>query len=202
MIKLAGFLYSLGKPRIIFYIYFEMLRLCFFICIMTLVPLLSWAQPMASGKKTLGVFTSVGVATGMSEIATDFQFGLSKSLGPWDIFSDLHVSSYSESRVSSLTLVLGRDLLRLNAKHLKRHPYYLYPYAGIGISHLSNPLISDSFLLRGDDMIHVSAGLQARMMFTRNFGLMSDFRFNQNLLVDYQLKSALYFNLGFILKVR
>ncbi|MFM1947744.1 MAG: hypothetical protein RL207_2027 [Bacteroidota bacterium] len=167
-----------------------------------MVPLLSWAQPMATGKKTLGVFTNVGVAAGMSEIATDFQFGLSKSLGSWDVFADLHVSSYSESRVSSLTLVLGRDLLRLNDRHLKRHPYYLYPYAGIGMSHFSNPMITDSFLLRGDDMIHVSAGVQARMMFTRNFGLMSDVRFNQNMLVDYQLISTLNFNLGFILKIR
>ena len=171
-------------------------------CFMFLVPLLSWTQPMATGKKTLGVYTNVGITTGMKEVASDLQFGLAKSIEKWDVFADLHVNKYSESSSFSMSAVLGRDLLRLDPKHLKRHPYYLFPYAGIGVTHLTNPIFFDSYLLKGDDMIHVSLGVQARIMFTRNFGLMSDIRFNQNMLIDYQLKRAFHLNLGFILKVR
>jgi hypothetical protein len=100
-----------------------------------------------------------------------------------------------------MTAVLGRDLLRLDPKHLKRHPYYLYPYAGIGVTHLSNPIFFDSFLLKGDDMIHVSLGVQSRVMFTRNFGLMSDIRFNQNFLIDYSLKRSLNLSIGLLFKI-
>ncbi|MEY3845102.1 MAG: hypothetical protein RL293_1524 [Bacteroidota bacterium] len=171
-------------------------------CFMFLVPRFSWAQPMATGKKTWGVYSSVGIVTGMKEVASDLHFGLAKSLEKWDIFADLHVHSFSESSVFSMTAVLGRDLLRLDPKHLKRHPYYLYPYAGIGVTHLSNPIFFDSFLLKGDDMIHLTVGVQSRIMFTRNFGIMSDIRFNQNMLIDYQLKRAFHLNLGLILKVR
>lgn len=171
-------------------------------CFMFLVPRFSRAQPIATGKKTWGVYSSVGIVTGMKEVASDLHFGLAKSLEKWDIFADLHVHSFSESSVFSMTAVLGRDLLRLDPKHLKRHPYYLYPYAGIGVTHLSNPIFFDSFLLKGDDMIHLTVGVQSRIMFTRNFGLMSDIRFNQNMLIDYQLKRAFHLNLGLILKVR
>ncbi len=179
-----------------------MLRKSYLLLLLILFPLSSWAQPVASGRKSISIYSSIGIATGIKEVASDLQFGLAKSIEKWDVFADLHVNKYSESSSFSMSAVLGRDLLRLDPKHLKRHPYYLFPYAGIGVTHLSNPIFFDSFLLKGDDMIHVSLGVQSRVMFTRNFGLMSDIRFNQNMLIDYQLKRAFHLNLGFILKVR
>lgn len=178
-----------------------MLSKNYLLLLLMLFPLFSWAQPVASGRKSWGIYSSVGMATGMKEVASDLQFGIAKSLEKWDVFADLHLHTYAESSVFSMTAVLGRDLLRLDPKHLKRHPYYLYPYAGIGVTHLSNSIFFDPFLLKGDDMIHVSLGVQTRLMFTRNFGLMSDIRFNQNMLIDYQLKRDFHINLGFIWKI-
>jgi hypothetical protein len=179
-----------------------MLRACY-LCILTL--LLShytWAQPSASGKKTWGLYSSIGVVSGMKEHTMDLQFGLTKSMNKWDVFGDLHLNSYAESNVFNLTASLGRDLLRLNTKKIKRHPYHLFTYGGIGITHLSNPILFDNYLLKGDDMIHLTLGVQTRMMLTRDFGIMSDIRFNQNLLIDYELKRSFNINFGFLLKVK
>ena len=179
-----------------------MLRRCYLILLFFLLSQNSWAQPTARGKKTWSTYSSIGLVSGMHERTTDLQFGLTKSLEKWDVFADLHVNSYSESNVFNMTASIGRDLLRLDPKRLKRHPYYLFTYGGIGITHVSNPIFFDSFLLKGDDMIHLSLGVQTRMMFTRNFGIMSDIRFNQNMLIDYELKRSFNINFGFLLKVK
>jgi hypothetical protein len=179
-----------------------MLRV-YYLCILTLLlSQFTWAQPSASGKKTWSLYSSAGMVSGMNERTTDFQFGLTKSIKKWDIFGDLHLNSYDEASVFNISASLGRDLLRLDPKKLKRHPYYLFTYGGIGVTHLSDPILFDSFLLRGDDMLHLSLGVQTRMMLTRDFGIMSDIRFNQNLLIDYELKRSFNINFGFLLKLK
>lgn len=177
-----------------------MLRKCYLICLIALIPVLSWAQPVAMGQKTWGIYSSLGLTSGMKELASDVQFGLTKSLDQWSIFGELHLNSYPNSSAFRMSASIGRDLLRLH--HLKRHPYYLYAYAGLGITHLSNPIFFDSFLLKGDDMLHLSLGMQPRWMITKTFGLMADLNFNQNILVDYHLKRSMNLNLGLFFKLR
>lgn len=160
----------------------------------------SKAQPIAMGEKSWGIYSSVGVARGMNEHASDIQFGLVKSLDKWSVFGELHLNSYSNSSSFRMSAAISRDLLRMH--HLKRHPYYLYAYGGLGITHLSNPIFFDSFLLKGDDMLHLSLGVQPRLMLSRTFGLMCDVNFNQNILVDYQLKRSVNLNLGMFFKLR
>jgi hypothetical protein len=177
-----------------------MLCKSYLLLLLVLFPLFSWAQPVAIGRKTWSIYSSVGMATGMKELATDVQFGLTKSLDKWSIFGELHLNSYPNSNAFRLSAMLGRDLLRLY--HLKRHPYFLFAYGGIGITHLRNPIFFDTFLIKGDDMLHLSLGIQPRWMFTKTFGMMADVHFNQNMLIDYQLKRSLNANIGFILKLQ
>lgn len=177
-----------------------MLRKCYHIFFIALIPLFSWAQPVAMGKKSWGIYSSVGMATGMKELASDVQFGLTKSLDQWSVFGELHLNSYPNSNAFRMSATMGRDLLRLH--HLKRHPYYLYAYAGLGITHLSNPIFFDSFLLKGDDMLHLSLGMQPRWMVSKTFGLMTDLNFNQNILVDYHLKRSMNLTIGLFFKIR
>ena len=177
-----------------------MLRQSYLLLLLVLFPLFSWAQPVATGRKSWAIYSSAGVATGMKELGTDLQFGLTKSLDKWSVFGELHLNSYPNSSAFRLSAMMGRDLLRLH--HLKRHPYFIYAYGGMGINHLSNPIFFDSFLLKGDDMIHLSLGIQPRLMFTKTFGMMADIQFNQNILIDYQLKRSLNLNLGILLKIQ
>lgn len=177
-----------------------MLCKSYLLLLLVLFPLFSWAQPVAIGRKTWSIYSSVGMATGMKELATDVQFGLTKSLDKWSIFGELHLNSYPNSNAFRLSAMLGRDLLRLH--HLKRHPYFLFAYGGIGITHLRNPIFFDTFLLKGDDMLHLSLGIQPRWMFTKTFGMMADVHFNHNILIDYQLKRSLNVNIGFIFKLQ
>ncbi len=177
-----------------------MLRQSYLLLLLVLFPLFSWAQPVASGRKSMSIYSSIGIATGMKEVASDLQFGLVKSLDSWSVFGELHLNSYPKSSAFRLSAMMGRDLLRIH--HLKRHPYYLFAYGGIGITHLSNPIFFDSFLIKGDDMLHLSFGIQPRLMFTKTFGMMADIQFNQNILIDYQLKRSLNLNLGILLKIQ
>jgi len=177
-----------------------MKHLSYILLLLVLVPLVSWTHPIPSLKKSWLIYSSAGFSRGMQELGGDFQFGLSKSTDKLSLIGDIHFNSYSNSTVSRFNLNMGKDLLRI--KHpRKRHPYYLTAYAGIGLTHLSNPTFNDSFMLKGDDMLNVSIGIQPRVMFTKSFGMMADIQFNQNLLIDYQLKRSLNANLGFILKI-
>jgi hypothetical protein len=176
-----------------------MIRQCYLLLLLFLLPLLTWAQPVANGRKSWSIYSSVGAVTGMNELARDVQFGITKSLEKWDVFGELHLNSYSNSNVFRLSAMMGRDLLRIN--HLKRHPFFLYAFGGIGITHLSNPIFFDSYLLNGDDMLHLSIGIQPRWMITRTFGLIADIQFNQNVLIDYRLNQSFNVNLGFLLKI-
>ena len=176
-----------------------MLRTCYLILLLLLLSNLSWSQPVAMGRKTWSIYSSAGLNLGMKESASDVQFGLTKSMDKWDLFGDLHLNSYPNSSAFRVSASMGRDLFRLH--HLKRHPYYLYAYAGLGLTHLSNPVFFDHFLLKGDDMIHLSLGLQPRMMLTKSFGIISDINFNQNVLIDYQLRNSINFNIGLLFKI-
>jgi hypothetical protein len=62
-------------------------------------------------------------------------------------------------------------------------------------------VLFDTFLLKGDDMVHISIGIQPRMMLTKTFGIMSDINFNQNMLIDFQLRNSVNFNLGLFFKI-
>jgi len=177
-----------------------MLRLCYVVFLLVMLPLFSWAQPVAMGRKSWSIYSSAGVSLGMKKSGSDVQFGVTKSLDSWSVFGELHLNSYPNSSAFRLSAMMGRDLYRL--RYLKRKPYYLFAYGGIGITHLSNPIFFDSFLLKGDDMFHLSLGIQPRFMFTKSFGMMADIQFNQNMLIDYKLKRSLNANLGFILKIQ
>jgi len=176
-----------------------MLRQSYLVLLLVMFPLFSWAQPIAMGRKSWSIYSSAGLSLGMKEAASDVQFGLTKSIEKWDIFGDIHLNSYANSSVFRVSASMGRDLFRLH--HLKRHPYYLYAYAGLGLTHLSNPVLFDTFLLKGDDMVHISIGIQPRMMLTKTFGIMSDINFNQNMLIDFQLRNSLNVNLGLFFKI-
>lgn len=177
-----------------------MLCKSYLLLLLMLLPLFSWAQPVAMGRKSWSIYGSAGVNLGMKEAGSDVQFGLTKSLDKWSVFAELHLNAYPNSSAFRLSAMMGRDLLRMH--HLKRHPYYLFAFGGIGITHLSNPIFFDSFLIKGDDMLHLSLGIQPRLMFTKSFGMMADIQFNQNMLIDYQLKRSLNLNLGILLKIQ
>lgn len=177
-----------------------MLCKSYFLLLLLVLPLFSWAQPVAIGRKSWSIYSSAGISLGMRKSGSDVQFGLAKSLDSWTVFGEIHLNSYPNSSAFRLTAMMGRDLLRLH--HLKRHPYFLYAYGGIGITHLSNPIFFDSFLIKGDDMLHLSLGIQPRFMFTKTFGMMADIQFSQNMLIDYQLKRSLNVNLGILLKIQ
>lgn len=177
-----------------------MFQKTFLILILFLLPMQTKAQFSAfSSRKSWSIYGSAGLGLGMKEIASDIQFGLGRSFRKWNVFGDIHLNSYSNSNVFRVNASMGKDLLRM--KRLKRHPYYLFAYAGLGLTHLGNPVLFDSFLIRGDDMIHISLGIQPRYMITKNFGLMSDINFNQNFLIDFQLKRSLNVNIGLIFKI-
>ena len=177
-----------------------MIQKTYLLLLLFLLPIQTEAQFSAfSSRKSWSIYGSAGLGLGMQEIASDIQFGLGRTINKWDVFGDIHLDSYSSSRVFRVNASMGKDLLRL--KRLKRHPYHLFAYAGIGLTHLSNPVLFDSFLIRGDDMIHISLGIQPRYMITRTFGLISDINFNQNLLIDFQLKRSLNMNIGLIFKI-
>jgi hypothetical protein len=167
---------------------------------LVMLPLYSWAQPVAFGRKSLSIYSSGGISLGMNELGSDVQIGLTKSINRWSIFGEVHLNTYPNSSAFRMSTMIGRDLFRL--RYLKRHPYYLYAYGGIGITHLNNPNLLDSFIIKGDDMFHLSLGIQPRWMFSKSFGMMADIQFNQNMLIDYNLKQSLNANLGFILKIQ
>ncbi len=177
-----------------------MLRLCYVVLLLVMLPLYTWAQPVAFGRKSLSIYGSAGISLGMNELGSDVQFGLTKTINRWSVFGEFHMNTYPNSSAFRMSAMMGRDLYRL--RYLKRKPFYLFAYGGLGITHLNNPIFFDSFLIKGDDMFHLSLGIQPRFMFTKSFGMMADIQFNQNLLIDYKLKRSLNANLGFILKIQ
>ena len=177
-----------------------MTRLSYILFSFLLFPLMSWTHPIPNNKKTWLIYGSAGLCNGMQEWGQDFQFGLAKSTDKWTLLGDFHFNSYSNSTVFRFNANMGTDLLRLNRR--KRNPYCLVAYAGIGLTHLSNTSLTDSFLLKGDDMLNFSVGIQPRYMFTKNFGLISDINFNQNFLLDFNLNNSVNFNLGLVFKIK
>lgn len=136
----------------------------------------------------------VGAATGMQQTAASYTLGLYKSDQNHGYGLDFGGVSLSDSKLIYGNLTISQDLLRIMRN--RRSAFYLYGSVGVGLTHLRNPLLQDKFLLRGDDMIHLQAGLSPTYFFSRDFALQLCAKYQKQTLIDYQLDNLWSVQLG------
>jgi hypothetical protein len=136
----------------------------------------------------------VGASTGMGQTAASYTLGLYKSAQNHGYGLDFGGTNLNNSKLLYGNLTLSQDLLRITRN--KRSPFYLYCHLGLGLSHLSNELLNDQFLLRGDDMIHFQIGLSPTFFFSRDFALQLSAKYQSQILIDYELDRLWSLNLG------
>jgi len=127
----------------------------------------------------------VGASTGMSQTAASYTLGLYKSAQNHGYGLDFGGTSLNNSKLLYGNLTLSQDLLRITRN--KRSPFYLYGHVGIGLTHLSDEILTDKFLLRGDDMLHFQVGLTPTFFFSSDFALQLSAKYQTQILIDYEL---------------
>jgi hypothetical protein len=136
----------------------------------------------------------VGATTGMSQTAASYTLGLYKSVQNHGYGLDFGGTNLNNSSLLYGNLTLSQDLLRITRNI--RSPLYLYGHIGVGLTHLSNDELTDQFLLRGDDMIHVQIGLSPTYFISREFAIQLSGKYQTQKLIDYELDHMWSLNLG------
>lgn len=136
----------------------------------------------------------VGASTGLSQTAASYTIGLYKSEQNHGYGLDFGGTQLNNSKLLYGNLTLSQDLLRITRN--KRSPFYLYGHIGVGLTHLTNELLNDKFLLRGDDMIHFQIGLSPTVFFSPDFALQLSAKYQKQTLIDYELDQLWSLNIG------
>lgn len=153
-----------------------------------------WAQTFARSWDAWFGQLQLGKASGMQTSGTSYSLGLYKSAQNHGYGLDFSGTSLNNSKLLYGTLTLSQDLLRINRN--KRSPFYLYGHVGLGLTHLRNEILTDKFLLRGDDMIHFQVGLSPTYFFSRDFALQLSAKYQKQFLIDYHLDKLWSIQIG------
>jgi hypothetical protein len=173
-----------------------MLRNChvIFIGLFFLLSQQAYAQAFARNWDAYYGQLNVGATSGMELSHASYSLALYKMQNNHGFGLEYGGTTLGDSKLLFGTLYAAQDLVRLTRN--RRSPLYIYARAGLGLTHLRNPALSDHFLLKGDDMVHLQVGLSPTYMLSRDFGIRLDLSMNKLYLIDYKLSSYLTGSIG------